>query len=183
MEEEQQPKETPEQNAGPTPPPIVSRPRARKKPFQWKSMSTNGLFVLFGLIVIVLVYSFIDRMFIDPPVNVETNSGGKTHIIQLDVRAVAGQIDLVGVGAEPGQAGLAVPVQRAKHLHAGMVDDLLGDFPFVSDADKAGIIVSDEQVNSAIKKHLDSEKVVTVLAGTLPDAAKVGTLPQAAKTP
>jgi hypothetical protein len=85
MEEEQQPKETPEQNAGPTPPPIVSRPRARKKPFQWKSMSTNGLFVLFGLIVIVLVYSFIDRMFIDPPVNVETNSGGKTHIIQLDV--------------------------------------------------------------------------------------------------
>jgi zinc protease len=40
-----------------------------------------------------------------------------------------------------------------------------------------------EQVNGAIKKYLDSEKVVTVLAGTLPNAAKVGTLPQAAKTP
>ena len=43
------------------------------------------MFILFGIIVIVLVYSFIDRIFIDPPVNAETGRGGKTHTIQLDV--------------------------------------------------------------------------------------------------
>ena len=48
-------------------------------------MGSNGLFVLFGLIVIVLVYSFVDRVFLDPPVSAETSRGGKTHTIQLDV--------------------------------------------------------------------------------------------------
>jgi hypothetical protein len=73
------------QNSGSTPQPVAPRQRIRKKPFQWKSAGSNGLFILFGLIVIVLAYSFINRIFIDPPVNAETNRGGKTHTIQLDV--------------------------------------------------------------------------------------------------
>lgn len=77
--------QAPEQNAGVTQPPVAPRQRAREKPFQWKSVGSNGLFILFGLIVIVLVYSFIDRIFIDPPVSAETNRGGRTHTIQLDV--------------------------------------------------------------------------------------------------
>jgi len=83
--EERQLKQSPAQDSGAAPPPVVPRQRARKKPFQWKSLGSNGLFVVFGLIVVVLVYSFIDRMFIDPPVNAETSRGGKTHTIQLDV--------------------------------------------------------------------------------------------------
>jgi hypothetical protein len=85
MEEDQQPIQIPEQNIGITSPPGASKQRARKKPFQWKNLGSNGLFVLFGLIVIVLVYSFVDRVFIDPPVSAETNRGGKSHTIQLDV--------------------------------------------------------------------------------------------------
>ena len=83
--EDEQPIQIPEQDSGLTPPPVAPRQRARKKPFRWKSVGGNGLFILFGLIVIVLVYSFINRIFIDPPVNAETNRGGKTHTIQLDV--------------------------------------------------------------------------------------------------
>ena len=80
-----QPTQAPEQNAGTTPPPVAPRQRARKKLLHWKSVGSNGLFILFGFIVILLIYSFIDRIFIDPPVNAETNRGGKTHTIQLDV--------------------------------------------------------------------------------------------------
>jgi hypothetical protein len=83
--EDEQPTQIPEQNTGTTPSPVAPRQRTRKKLFQWKSAGSNGLFILFGLIVIVLVYSFINRIFIDPPVNAETNRGGKTHTIQLDV--------------------------------------------------------------------------------------------------
>jgi hypothetical protein len=82
---DEQPTQTPEQNAGTTPPPAAPRQHARKKPLHWKSVGSNGLFILFGLIVAVLVYSFIDRIFIDPPVSAETNRGGKPHTIQLDV--------------------------------------------------------------------------------------------------
>ena len=82
---EEQPTQAPEQNTGGTSPPVAPRQRARKKPFRWKSIGSNGVLVLFGIIVIVLAYSFIDRIFIDPPVNAETNRGGKTHTIQLDV--------------------------------------------------------------------------------------------------
>jgi len=82
---EEQPTQAPEQNTGATSPPIAPRQRARKKPFRWKSIGSNGVLVLFGIIVSVLAYSFIDRIFIDPPVNAESNRGGKTHTIQLDV--------------------------------------------------------------------------------------------------
>ncbi len=77
--------QAPEQNAGITQPPVAPRQRARKKLFRWKSAGSTGLFVLFGLVVIVLVYSFVNRIFIDPPVSAETSRDGKTHTIQLDV--------------------------------------------------------------------------------------------------
>jgi hypothetical protein len=83
--EDQQPIQTSEQIPGVASPPAAPRQRARKKAFHWKGAGSNGLIVLFGLIVIVLLYSFIHRVFIDPPVNAETNRGGKTHTIQLDV--------------------------------------------------------------------------------------------------
>ena len=83
--EEEQPIQAPKQNTEATPRSVPPRQRARKKSLHWKSIGSNGLFVLFGIIVIVLVYSFIDRIFIDPPVNAETGRGGKTHTIQLDV--------------------------------------------------------------------------------------------------
>jgi len=83
--EDEQPTLASEENSATAPPPVAPRQRARKKPFRWRSLGSNGLFVLFGLIVVVLVYSFVDRIFIDPPVNAETNRAGKTHTIQLDV--------------------------------------------------------------------------------------------------
>jgi hypothetical protein len=84
MEEEQQHPEQ-DQSAATPPSPAAPKQRARKKPFQWKSAGSNGLIVLFGVIVIGLVYAFINRVFIDPPVDAETTQGGKTHTIQLDV--------------------------------------------------------------------------------------------------
>jgi hypothetical protein len=86
MEEEQQPQDyDPEQRPATTPSPAAPKLRARKKPFQWKSFGGNGLIVLFGVIVIGLVYAFVDRVFIDPPVDAETTQAGKKHTIQLDV--------------------------------------------------------------------------------------------------
>ena len=82
--EDEQPTQVPEADAAGMPPPAPPK-RSRKKPFQWKSFGSNGLFILFAVIVIVLVYSFIDRIFIDPPVNAEIRRSGKTHTIQLDV--------------------------------------------------------------------------------------------------
>jgi hypothetical protein len=87
MEEEQQqgPEQDVGQSAATTPPPAAPKQRARKKPFHWKSVGGNGLIVLFALIVVGLVYAFVDRVFIDPPVDAETMQGGKKHTIQLDV--------------------------------------------------------------------------------------------------
>ena len=83
--EDEQPTQAPGESSATIPPPVAPRQRTRKKSFRWRSFGGNGLFVLFGLIVVVLVYSLINRIFIDPPVNAETNRGGKTHTIQLDV--------------------------------------------------------------------------------------------------
>lgn len=48
-------------------------------------MGSNGLFLAFGVVVIILIWSFVNRIFIDPPVKPETIKGGKAHTIQLDV--------------------------------------------------------------------------------------------------
>jgi hypothetical protein len=88
MEEEQQPlqsKEPPGWSEETPPSPQPPKPRVKKKPFQWKSLGGNGIIVVFGLIVLVLLYAFINRIFIDPPVESEISQGGKTHTIQLDV--------------------------------------------------------------------------------------------------
>jgi hypothetical protein len=79
------PPQTPQEEVEPAQLPVAPRQRPRKKSFRWRSVGTNGLFILFSVVVIALVYSFVDRIFIDPPVNAETNRGGKTHTIQLDV--------------------------------------------------------------------------------------------------
>jgi hypothetical protein len=66
----------------PTPPP-QRRPRVKRLSLQ--TLGGNGLFLLAAVVVIVLVYSFIDRVFLDPPVSPETIHEGKSHTIQLDV--------------------------------------------------------------------------------------------------
>lgn len=68
-----------------SPAPAALRGRARKKPRDWKRGGGNALILAFTVLVVVLVWSFVDRAFIDPPVNPETTQGGKTHTIQLDV--------------------------------------------------------------------------------------------------
>jgi hypothetical protein len=57
----------------------------RKKPFRWKSLGGNSLLISAAVIVLVMVYAFINRVFIDPPVDTESKKGGKVHTIQLDV--------------------------------------------------------------------------------------------------
>lgn len=72
--EEQQP-----EAAAPSP------PKLRRKRFSLKRMASNGLILAFAAIVLFLIWSFVHRMFIDPPVEPEIVQGGKAHAIQLDV--------------------------------------------------------------------------------------------------
>lgn len=74
--EEQQP-----EAAAPSPP----KPKRRRKPLTWKGMASNGLIAAFAVVVVFLIWSFVNRMFIDPPVEPEIVQGGKAHTIQLDV--------------------------------------------------------------------------------------------------
>jgi len=66
------------------------KPRKRRKPFSWKGIGGNGLILAFAVVVILLIWSFVNRTFIAPPVKPETVQGGKTHTIQLDVLNGAG---------------------------------------------------------------------------------------------
>jgi hypothetical protein len=78
-----QPESAPETKPGdPSPPP---KKRTRKMRMSWKSLGGNGLILAFGVVVVIFVWSFVNRTIIDPPVKPETTSGGKTHTIQLDV--------------------------------------------------------------------------------------------------
>jgi hypothetical protein len=84
--ENEQPLNEPGQGAGePSAPSDVPRPRRRKKPPGWKRLIANGLILVFTALVVVLVWSFVNRAFIEPPVKPETIRGGKTRTIQLDV--------------------------------------------------------------------------------------------------
>ena len=70
---------------GGTVPPPPEKARRRKKPFSWKRLGGNGLIVAFAALVMLFVWSFVSRTFLDPPVKPETLRGGKAHTIQLDV--------------------------------------------------------------------------------------------------
>jgi hypothetical protein len=65
--------------------PAAPKPKKRRKLLSWKGMGSNGLILAFAVVVILLIWSFVNRTFIDPPVKPETEQGGKTHTIQLDV--------------------------------------------------------------------------------------------------
>lgn len=67
------------------PPQGGPKPRLRKKGPTWKRVGGNALILAFTVAVIVLVWSFVHRIFIEPPVRPETVQGGKAHTIQLDV--------------------------------------------------------------------------------------------------
>jgi hypothetical protein len=65
--------------------PAAPKPRKRRKLLTWKGLGSNGLILAFAVVVILLIWSFVNRTFIDPPVKPETEQGGKIHTIQLDV--------------------------------------------------------------------------------------------------
>jgi len=65
--------------------PSAPKGRARKKLVVWKGLRSNGLILIFAAAVVVMVWSFVNRTFIEPPVKPETVQGGKPHTIQLDV--------------------------------------------------------------------------------------------------
>jgi hypothetical protein len=70
--------------SGQSPPPgPKSKPRIMR--FSWSRMGSNGLVLAFGVVVIILIWSFVNRIFIDPPVQPETIKAGKAHTIQIDV--------------------------------------------------------------------------------------------------
>jgi len=47
--------------------------------------ASNGLVLLFAVVVLYLIWSFVNRMFLDSPVEPDVVQGGKVHTIQLDV--------------------------------------------------------------------------------------------------
>ena len=86
VNETEQPQNDPElpPEEGPTQP-AAPKPRKRRVKLSWKGMGSNGMILVFAVVVISLVWSFVNRMFIDPPVKPETVQAGKMHTIQLDV--------------------------------------------------------------------------------------------------
>lgn len=48
-------------------------------------MGSNVLLGSLGVVVLILIYSFVHRTFIEPPVEPEIVQSGKHHVIQLDV--------------------------------------------------------------------------------------------------
>ena len=64
---------------------VAPKRRARKNPLIWKRLRSNGFILIFAAAVVVMVWSFVSRTFIDPPVKPETVQGGIQHTIQLDV--------------------------------------------------------------------------------------------------
>lgn len=75
----------PEEHNPETVAPGSPKPKPRRKSFSWKGAGSNGLIVAFAVVVLFLIWSFVHRMFIDPPVEPEIVKGGKAHTIQLDV--------------------------------------------------------------------------------------------------
>jgi hypothetical protein len=163
--EDEQPTRAPEQNTGVTPPPVAPRQRTRKKLFQWKSFGSNGLFILSGFVVIVLVYSFVDRIFIDPPVNAETNRGGKSHKIQLDVLNGSGTPRLGQRVTDYLRARGFDVVEMGNYKESGVeftrVIDRVGDLAAASQVAEA-LGVSKERVSQQIDKnaYLDVSVVI-----------------------
>lgn len=84
-EENQAGAETPEERIPGAAASGSPKPKSRRKPFTWKGTVSNGLIVAFAVVVLFLIWSFVHRMFIDPPVEPEIVQGGKAHTIQLDV--------------------------------------------------------------------------------------------------
>ena len=87
--------EQPLNDAGPQPDETRQQsepPKPKKKPIRlsWRWVGSNGVILLFGLVVLFLIWSFVHRMFIEPPVNPEIEKGGKAHTIQLDVQNGSG---------------------------------------------------------------------------------------------
>lgn len=82
--EESAPREPFEPEPG-SPGPESRKRKQRRKPFSLKSIGSNGLILAFALVVGFFLWSFINRMFLEPPVEPEVVAEGKTHTIQLDV--------------------------------------------------------------------------------------------------
>jgi hypothetical protein len=61
----------------------------RRRPRRWKFSVTgigrNGMLLLFGGLLLILIYAFVHRIFLAPPVEPEVVVDGKQHVIQLDV--------------------------------------------------------------------------------------------------
>jgi hypothetical protein len=163
--EDEHPTQAPEQNVGAAPQAVAPRQRSRKKPFQWKSFGSNGLFIVSGLIVIVLVYSFVDRIFIDPPVNAETNRGGKIHTIQLDVLNGSGTPRLGQRVTDYLRARGFDVVEMGNYKESGVefthVIDRMGDLAAARQVAEA-LGVSKERVSQQIDKnaYLDVSVVI-----------------------
>jgi hypothetical protein len=86
MNEQLQPgEELPEDHKPEPAAPDSPKPKRRRKSLNLKGMASNGLILVFAAIVFFLIWSFVNRMFIDPPVEPEILQGGKAHTIQLDV--------------------------------------------------------------------------------------------------
>jgi len=64
--------------------------RSKRRPRAWKRLTGSAALIGFGIVVLILVYSFVYRAFIDPPVEPEIVQGGSTHVIQLDVLNATG---------------------------------------------------------------------------------------------
>jgi hypothetical protein len=85
IEDEQPESEHPKGQGKETATPISPKPRPRRRPFRWMRAASNGLVLLFAVVVLYLIWSFVNRMFLDPPVEPDVVQGGKVHTIQLDV--------------------------------------------------------------------------------------------------
>ncbi|MBI3579963.1 MAG: hypothetical protein HY089_11200, partial [Ignavibacteriales bacterium] len=75
--EQQQPIRMPDQNNAST---RQAPKKPKKKKWSWKSAGANVLLGALGVVVLILIYSFVHRTFIEPPVEPEIVQSGKNHV-------------------------------------------------------------------------------------------------------
>ena len=83
---ESQNEQSPTVLEAPSPQVKGEKPRRTKGwKFRVAGIGKNGMLLIFAGLVLILIYAFVHRIFLAPPVESEVVVDGKQHVIQLDV--------------------------------------------------------------------------------------------------
>jgi hypothetical protein len=146
--------------------PHESASKRSKKKRGWKSLVGTGSLIAFGIVVLVLLYTFVHHNFIDPPVQPEVERGSRSHTIQLDVLNGTGVADLAQRFTDFLRARGFDVVEMGNYRESGVeftrVIDRAGDLQAARQVAQA-LGVSEERVTKELDRNAYLD--VTVVIG------------------